>query len=147
VGPLTLPTGGLVYLDASGLIYSVERVEPYRTLLEPMWQAAQNGDLTLVSSPILIVEALVKPLRDGNAEIEMQYRDLFEANAVRLLAASYPVFEDAASLRAEARLTTPDAIHAATALRADCALFVTNDNDFRRVRDLPFAVLDDLLEE
>jgi len=146
VGPLTLPTGGLVYLDASGLIYSVERVEPYRTLLEPMWQAAQNGDLTLVSSPILIVEALVKPLRDGNAEIEMQYRDLFEANAVRLLAASYPVFEDAASLRAEARLTTPDAIHAATALRADCALFVTNDNDFRRVRDLPFAVLDDLLE-
>lgn len=147
MGPLTLPTGGLVYLDASGLIYSVERVEPYRTLLEPMWQAAQNGDLTLVSSPILIVEALVKPLRDGNAEIEMQYRDLFEANAVRLLAASYPVFEDAASLRAEARLTTPDAIHAATALRADCALFVTNDNDFRRVRDLPFAVLDDLLEE
>lgn len=146
MGPLTLPTGGLVYLDASGLIYSVERVEPYRTLLEPMWQAAQNGDLTLVSSPILIVEALVKPLRDGNAEIEMQYRDLFEANAVRLLAASYPVFEDAASLRAEARLTTPDAIHAATALRADCALFVTNDNDFRRVRDLPFAVLDDLLE-
>jgi len=147
VGPLTLPTGGLVYLDASGLIYSVERVEPYRTLLEPMWQAAQNGDLTLVSSPILIVEALVKPLRDGNVEIEMQYRELFEANAVRLLAASYPVFEDAASLRAEARLTTPDAIHAATALRADCALFVTNDNDFRRVRDLPFAVLDDLLEE
>ena len=147
MGPLTLPTGGLVYLDASGLIYSVERVEPYRTLLEPMWQAAQNGDLTLVSSPILIVEALVKPLRDGNAEIEMQYRELFEANAVRLLAASYPVFEDAASLRAEARLTTPDAIHAATALRADCALFVTNDNDFRRVRDLPFAVLDDLLEE
>lgn len=147
MGPLNLPTGGLVYLDANGLIYSVERVEPYRTLLEPMWQAAQEGDLTLVSSPILIVETLVKPLRDGNREIEEQYRELFGANAVQLLQASYPVFEDAARLRAEARLTTPDAIHAATALRAGCTLFVTNDNDFRRVQDLPFAVLDDLLEE
>ena len=66
---------------------------------------------------------------------------------MRLLAASYPVFEDAARLRAEARLTTPDAIHAATALQAGCALFVTNDNAFRRVQDLPFAVLDDLLTE
>ena len=74
MGPLNLPTGGLVYLDANGLIYSVERVEPYRTLLEPMWQAAQDGDITLVSSPILIVETLVKPLRDGNREIEEQYR-------------------------------------------------------------------------
>ena len=36
MGSLILPTPGLVYLDASGLIYSIERVEPYRTLLEPM---------------------------------------------------------------------------------------------------------------
>ena len=147
MGSLTLPTDGLVYLDANGLIYSVERVEPYRTLLEPLWQAAQDGAVTIVSSPILIVEALVKPLRDGNTEIEMQYRELFEANAVRFLDVSYPMFEDAARLRAVARLTTPDAIHAATALRAGCSLFVTNDTDFRRVEALPVAVLDDLLAE
>ena len=147
MGSLTLPTDGLVYLDANGLIYSVERVEPYRTLLEPLWQAAQDGAVTIVSSPILIVEALVKPLRDGNTEIEMQYRELFEANAVRFLDVSYPMFEDAARLRAVARLTTPDAIHAATALRAGCSLVVTNDTDFRRVEALPVAVLDDLLAE
>ena len=133
MGPLALPLAGLVYLDAIGLIYSVERVEPYRTLLEPMWQEAQDGNLTIVSSPVLVVEALVKPLRDGNTEIEMQYRELFGANAVRLLEASYAVFEDAA--------------HAATALRAGCALFVTNDSDFRCVQGLPIVVLDGLLEE
>ena len=146
MAPLTLPRDGLVYLDANGLIYSVERVEPYRTLLEPMWQEAQEGNLTIVSSPVLVVEALVKPLRDGDTEIEMQYRDLFASNAVRLLAASYQVFEDAAFLRAETGLAIPDAIHAVTALRAGCALFVTNDTDFRRVQDLPVVVLDDLVE-
>ena len=36
MGALTLPVDGLIYIDASGLIYSVERVEPYRTLLEPV---------------------------------------------------------------------------------------------------------------
>lgn len=59
----------------------------------------------------------------------------------------YQVFEDAARLRAEIGLAVPDALHAATALRADCALFVTNDTDFRRVHDLPVVVLDDLLAE
>ena len=112
-----------------------------------MWQDAQNGNLTLVSSPILVLEALVKPLRDGNTAIEMQYRELLDAHAVRLLDASYQVFEDAARLRAASGLKTPDAIHAATALRAACALFVTNDSDFRRVPDLPVVVLDDVLAE
>lgn len=145
MGPLTLPSSGLIYVDASSLIYSVERVEPYRTLLEPMWQAVQNGNITAVSSPILVVEALVKPLRDGNREIELQYRELFASNAVRLLDASYQVFEDAARLRADTGLKTPDALHAATAMRAGCALFITNDSDFRRVQETPVVVLDDLL--
>ena len=112
-----------------------------------MWQEAQDSNLAIVSSIVLVVEALVKPMRDGNTEIEAQYRELFAAGAVGLLEASYQVFEDAARLRAETGLAIPDALHAATALRAGCALFVTNDTDFRRVRDLPVVVLDDLVAE
>ncbi len=145
MGTLTLPMGGVVYLDANGLIYSVERIEPYRALLEPMWQAVQEGDLTVVSSPVLVAEALVKPMRDGNREIEEQYREVFASGAISLLDASYEVFEDAARLRAETGLAIPDALHAATALRAGCSLFITNDDDFRRVEGLPTAILRDLL--
>ena len=97
MGPLVLPSTGLVYLDTSSLIYSVERVEPYRTLLEPMWQGAQDGNLTIVSSPVLVVEALVKPIRDGNTEIEMQYRELFCALAAL---SSSPTTPTSAVLRA-----------------------------------------------
>ena len=49
-GTLTLPSTGPVYLDASGFIYSVERIEPYRTLLESMWLQAQAGQFSIVSS-------------------------------------------------------------------------------------------------
>ena len=40
MGSLRLPDGGPVYMDANAVIYSVERIEPYRTLLEPMWHEA-----------------------------------------------------------------------------------------------------------
>ena len=147
MGQLTLPIAGLVYIDASGFIYSVERVEPYRALLEPMWLEAQDGNITIVSSLLLVTEALVKPLRDGNTEIELQYRELFASSAVKLLETTYHVFEDAAHIRARMGLKTPDAIHAAAAIHAECALFITNDNDFRRVAGLPVVVLDDLIED
>ena len=49
----------------------------------------QDGSLTIVGSPILVIEALVKPLPGGNKEIELQYRELFASDAVRLRDASY----------------------------------------------------------
>lgn len=146
MGPLRLPLTGLVYIDANVLIYSVERIEPYRSLLEPLWEQAQSGSLTVVSSPVIVTEVLVKPLQEGNSEIEAQYREVFASNVFRLLDASYALFEDAARLRADTGLKTPDALHAATALSAGCTLFITNDGDFRRVEDLPIVVLDDLIE-
>ena len=45
MGPLTLPAGGTIYIDANAIIYSVERVEPYRRLLAPMWQQARGGPI------------------------------------------------------------------------------------------------------
>lgn len=146
MGSLRLPDGGPVYMDANAVIYSVERIEPYRTLLEPMWQEARSGRFTLVSSEIIVLETLVKPLREGNTRLEMLFRSILEAAEVLLIPATLALWEQAARLRAEMNLSTPDALHAATALQERCTLFVTNDNAFRRVPGLPVTVLNDLLE-
>lgn len=133
MGRLTLPSTGPVYLDASGFIYSVERIEPYRTLLEPMWLQAQTGQFSIVSSDLVVLETLVKPLREGDKVVESLFRSLFEASEVRLIPATRPLWEEAARLRAETGLKTPDALHAAAALHAGCTIFITNDDDFRRL--------------
>ena len=146
MGPLTLPSGGPVYLDAPGFIYSVERVEPYHALLKPMWQQARTGEFVIVGSEIIVLEALVKPLREDDTLVETLFRSLFDANEVSLIPATRELWEDAARLRDQTGLKTPDALHAATALRADSACFVTNDADFRRVPGLPVVVLDDLFK-
>ncbi len=147
MGPLALPTQGSVYLDANCFIYSVERVEPYRTLLEPLWQHARAGLITVVSSELTISEALVKPLREDDAVVDRLFRSLFDASEVHLFQTTRSLWEDTARLRAATGLKTPDALHAATALHVDCASFVTNDANFRRVPGLPVLVLDDVLAE
>ena len=146
MGPLTLPDNGAVYLDANGFIYSVERVEPYRTLLDLMWRQARVGAFNIISSELVVLETLVLPLREGNTVVEMLFRALFDANEVSLIPATRALWEEAARLRATTGLRTPDALHAATALHAECTLFVTNDSAFRRVEGLPVVVLDDLLK-
>ena len=147
MGSLTLPPTGPIYLDTSGFIYSVERIEPYRAFLEPMRRQAQAGQFTIVSSDLVVLETLVKPLRKGDTVVELLFRALFDANEVRLIPTTRPLWEEAARLRARTGLKTPDALHAASALQAACTLFITNDDDFRRFEELPVVILDDLLKE
>lgn len=82
---------------------------------------------------------------DTSAIIYSVERHVLAAPEVRLAATTRHLWEETARLRAATGLKTPDALHAATALQADCALFVTNDSDFRRVPGLPVVILDDLI--
>lgn len=66
---------------------------------------------------------------------------------MRLIPTTRPLWEEAARLRAETGLKTPDALHAAAAMHAGCTHFITNDDDFRRLKDLLVVVLDNLLKE
>ena len=145
MGPLTLPAAGSVYIDANAIIYSVERIEPYRELLAPMWEEARAGRFTLTSSELVVLETLIKPLREGNVRLETLLRSIFAAAEMELIPATLATWEDAARIRATTGLKTSDALHAATALGVGCALFITNDTDFRRVQGLPIVVLDDLV--
>jgi predicted nucleic acid-binding protein len=147
MGSLTLPTSGPIYLDANGFIYSVERIEPYRTLLEPMWLQARAGQFEIVSSELVILETLVKPFREGDTLLEGLFRALLHAREVRLMPATAAIWEHAARLRATTGLRTPDALHAATSFAAGSSLFITNDAGFRRVPGLPLVILDDLVRE
>ena len=144
---MRLPSHGPIYLDTSAIIYSVERNEPYLTLLAPVWQQAEAGQFILVCSELAITETLVRPIREDNESLEADFWAVFAAPEVQLVPATRQLWEDTARLRARTGLKIPDALHAATSLRAGCALFITNDADFRRVAELPTVVLDDLLIE
>jgi predicted nucleic acid-binding protein len=134
-----------VYFDANSVIYSVEKHPAYWPLLQPLWQAARGKTIEIVSSDLVLMEALVGPLKRGDTALASTYEQLFQQAQTRLIPITQSVLRDAAHLRATTRLKTPDALHAATARQAGCALFVTNDTGFRGVASLPVVILDDLL--
>ena len=139
--------GGTVYVETPAVIYTVEPHPAYSSLLRPLWQAAQARILQVVTSELTLLETLVVPLRTQDQALQAAYeRLLLSTPEVRLHPLTLDVLREAARLRAAVPgLRTPDALHAATALRAGCALFLTNDGGFRRVPGLPLAVLDDVL--
>lgn len=111
MGAITLPDRGPIYMDACGFIYSVERIEPYRELLEPVWRWAQIGQSAIVTSELSIVETMVKPLREGDAVLQGLFRDLLNSSEVRLAPTTRGLWEAAAEIRAALNLRTPDALH------------------------------------
>ena len=146
MGPLNLPTRGCVYLDANTIIYSYEQVEPYRTLLEPVWLGASSQTYNIITSELTLLEVLVGPIKQGNATLQAGFKQLLLSSTdVRTVPISQLVLERAAQLRATTGVKTPDAIHAATALLEGCPLFLTNDPTFRRIPGLNVIVLNDLL--
>ena len=107
MGPLTLPSGGSVYIDANAIIYSVERVEPYRSLLASMWEEARAGRFTLASSELVALETLIRPLRDGNARLEMLFRSILAAAEMDLIPATLATWEAAARIFWSCRPSRP----------------------------------------
>lgn len=146
MGSLTVPASGMVYFDSDALIHSVEKVAPYEALLLPVWQAARTGTISVVSSQLALLEVLVKPIQLGDSGLEATFRTLLTAtNEVSMPPIDRAVLEAAARLRVTTNIKTPDAIHAVTALRATCALFLSNDSVYRRVPGLPLTLLDDFV--
>jgi len=146
VGSMTLPGAGLVYLDANSLIYTVEKHATYGPLLEPLWLAAQAKTFEVITSEISLLECFVVPLKRGDTGLVRDYERALLGTEMRLLPITQSILRDAAQLRATSSLKTPDAIHAANAKQAGCALFVTNDARFRSVSGLNVVILDDLLK-
>lgn len=146
MGRLTLPAFGQVYADANIALYTISKHPIYAPLCDPLWQTTRSGPTSVVSSESTLMETLVGPLKDADAAKAALTASLWHQPGAALLPITQDVLKEAARLRATIpALKTPDAIHAATALLHGCVMFVSNDTGFRRVPDLPLALLDDVL--
>lgn len=147
MGSVILPPGGMVYVDANILIYTVERVAPFAQMLDPFWQELTAQRAHAITSEMAALETLVGPMRSGDKALEALFRRiLYRSPSLRLVPVTLDVIERAAQLRAQIPgLKTPDAIHAATALEASVATFITNDLAFQRIANLKVVTPSDLM--
>jgi len=134
-----------LYIDASPLIYFVERNPAYVDRVRAIIEQVDAGSLEGVSSVMVLTEVLAHPIRLKESGIQRAYhRILRNSTNFRLIPLQESTAVEAANFRAHYNLRTPDALHIATALEAGCEAFLTNDHALRRVSEIRALVLDDL---
>ncbi len=119
---------GLIYLDACLVIYAVEADPEYGDrVLRAM---SQESGARFAVSPLVKLECLVKPLRNGDTALQRRYEGALEQLAT--LPMPEPAFLAAAQLRARFALKTPDALHLACAQHHGCESLWPNDDRLAR---------------
>lgn len=113
-----------VYLDSCFVIYLIEESPRFSTKARSFF--AQNVSAHVCFSPLVRLEVLLHPLRDGNTSLQKDYEDLL--GSMHVLSMTDAIFDHALRLRARYRLKTPDALHLATAQHYGCSELWTNDN-------------------
>jgi predicted nucleic acid-binding protein len=131
--------GHIIGLDTAPLIYYIEQDPQFLPLVEPFFQAFDQGAFTLVTSIVTLLEVLVGVLKKGDVASATQYRRiLLGTPGLRIMDVDEVIAETAARIRAEYRLLdgtnkqikTPDAIQLATANVAGARYFFTGEQSF-----------------
>ena len=140
--------GSVVGLDTTPLIYFIEENPAYSKVVDPFFEAVANGEITVITSVVALLEALVHPIRNADSKLAQKYRDiLLDSEGLTTVILDQDIAEEAARLRAFHNIRTPDSIQMATAIIGKASFFLTNDIRLPSLPNLKTLLLDDLKQE
>jgi predicted nucleic acid-binding protein len=105
----------------------------------------QAGEVELVVSVVNEIELLILPERNGDDAAVERIGDLLSEDGIYVVGVDRRIGRRAATLRAGKNLGLADAIIVATAIETGCEAVVGNDGDWRRLNEIPFVCLDDVV--
>ena len=135
---------GPVCLDSSVFIYFIEEDSSYLNIITPLFEAIDAGILSAVTSGVTLLETLVIPFRNKDNALALEYeRLLSESKGLTLVDLDRNLMRQAAYLRANFGVKTPDALQIACAKQEKCTAFVTNDRRLPKIPGLKILQLSD----
>jgi predicted nucleic acid-binding protein len=135
----------LIALDTSIWIYHFEGSAAHGPTADSVLEAVSEGQVAGVASELVLLELLVAPLKKGAQDIADEIElTLLHFPHLQLAPVAYTVLLRAAEIRARYGLRTPDAIMVATAVESGATLAVTNDDAWRKVKEVDVLLLHDL---
>ncbi len=135
-----------VGIDSSPFIYLIEGHPLYLSLVAPLFERIDAGEITAATSTITVAEVTVLPLRLQRHDLREQYVNLLLGNRnLDIISVDVQVAQAAAELRANFGVRLPDAIQVAAAMIAKCEVFITNDRALKQITAVQVLVLTDLL--
>ena len=114
--------------------------------LVPIFRRVQSRQTDIVLSAVTEAELLVRPYRDDNLDALERIGGLLDSEGITVTPVSRRIARRSAVLRARHGLHTADAIIVATAIETECDAIVGNDKVWRRVDEIAYVHLDEIME-
>ena len=121
--------GKRVYFDANIFIYMLEGSKELQSQIQTVRDLLSNGEIEVVTCDVTYTEILPHPARRGDTqaiETMVEYLSAFE-----VIPLTKEITIHAGILRGETGMKSPDALHVAAAMQADCEILVTNDGGIK----------------
>jgi len=135
----------LIALDTSVWIYHFEGSAQYGRAADSVLEAVSEGHVAAVASELVLLELLVAPLKKGVQDVADEIElALLHFPHLQLAPVTRSVLVRAAGIRASYGLRTPDAIIVATAVESGATLAITNDDAWRKLKQIDVLLLGDL---
>jgi len=136
--------GKTIGIDTAPLIYFIEENQNYIGVVKPFFEAMDRDEVKVVTSTITLLEVLVHPLRKKNSELASEYRDILLNSKLLTIEVTNTIAEQAAQLRVDYNIRTPDAIQISACLNAGATHFFTNDIRLPEIPSIQMLSLDSL---
>lgn len=123
-----IPKGSRVLLDTVAMIYFLEENQRYSRKAEKIFGRIESGELQGVMANLVFAELLVPLYRSGDPQAAAGLTNrLINFRNLEVITLTTEISREAARLRADYGLRTPDAIHGATAIINQATGILTND--------------------
>ncbi|MBI2595974.1 PIN domain-containing protein [Candidatus Daviesbacteria bacterium] len=130
----------LVGLDTNVLIYYFEQNPQFGNASKGIFDKLSDQSLSAVTGSIAVVEILAHRILSKKDAKEMEDK-LFDVPNLIILELNREIATEAARIRREHKFSLPDSIQLATALDAKAQLFITNDENLKKFKELKIIML------
>jgi predicted nucleic acid-binding protein len=135
-----------LYFDTNVFIHAFEARAEIGDRARAAFSLVDDGRAVGVTSQLTLAELLPGPYRKQDVFLEQTYESIFAGrDGFEIYPVSLDLLRASAKLRADAGLRLPDALHVATAMKAACDGFVTEDKSLRTPIPVRILLLTDQL--
>jgi uncharacterized protein len=117
----------ILFLDTNIVIYAVENPVVLGAKANARLAAARTVGAAFMISDLVRMEALVGPLKHGNAALQQDYRQFFASSGMTVVSITAAVCDQAARIRAAHNIKSLDALQLAAAIEHGANVFLTAD--------------------